>query len=658
MSSAVPPPAGRLRAALTQAAAALSAARAPAGHWPGELSRSALSTATAVTALALARRHGAQFPAAGSDPAAAIHAGLHWLAQNQNADGGWGDTTSSLSNLSTTTLGWAAFGATDADEIFAGTVPKAERWIQREVGRVTLCAPPAECEPAAGQGQPVRPDPPLRTPHSTLRVPHASLAAAIIARYGRDRTFSVPILTMCALDGRLGAGRAAWRQVIPLPFELAALPHQFFAVLRLPVVSYALPALIAIGLARHVHAPSRHPFARLIRQAVRKKTLRVLTKIQPSNGGFLEATPLTSFVTMSLAASGEADHPVTRRGLEFLLQSQRADGSWPIDTNLSTWCTTLAMDALPQAAAPNSSAIRDWLLAQQHMAEHPYTHAAPGGWAWTDLPGGVPDADDTSGALLALARMRSAECGVRNEEVSAAAVAGVRWLLGVQNRDGGVPTFCRGWGALPFDRSSADITAHAIRAWAAWREELPRGLQTRVTRAAGRALKFLGRTQRDDGSWTPLWFGNQFEPREENPTYGTARVLRALADIRGPESDSAAARAAGWLVAAQNEDGGWGGCLRGPASVEETALAVEALAWLLVSGANQEILRAPVRDAVARGAAWLVARVESGGWTQPAPIGFYFAKLWYHERLYPMIFTVGALRAAEQALAGRVNEAR
>ena len=315
------------------------------------------------------------------------------------------------------------------------------------------------------------------------------------------------------------------------------------------------------------------------------------------------------------------------------------------------------MDALPQAAAPNSSAIRDWLLAQQHMAEHPYTHAAPGGWAWTDLPGGVPDADDTSGALLALARMRSAECGVRNEEVSVAAVAGVRWLLGVQNRDGGVPTFCRGWGALPFDRSSADITAHAIRAWAAWREELPRGLQTRVARAAGRALKFLGRTQRDDGSWTPLWFGNQFEPREENPTYGTARVLRALADIRGPDSDSAAARAAGWLVAAQNEDGGWGGCPRGPASVEETALAVEALAWLLVSGANQEILRAPVRDAVARGAAWLVARVESGGWTQPAPIGFYFAKLWYHERLYPMIFTVGALRAAEQALAGRVNEA-
>jgi hypothetical protein len=38
--------------------------------------------------------------------------------------------------------------------------------------------------------------------------------------------------------------------------------------------------------------------------------------------------------------------------------------------------------------------------------------------------------------------------------------------------------------------------------------------------------------------------------------------------------------------------------------------------------------------------------VEAGDWREPAPIGFYFAKLWYYERLYPMIFTVGALGKA------------
>jgi squalene-hopene/tetraprenyl-beta-curcumene cyclase len=73
------------------------------------------------------------------------------------------------------------------------------------------------------------------------------LAPAVVARYGKDRTFSVPILTLCALAGRLGTGRDAWRHVIPLPFELAACPPGWFAALRLPVVSYALPALIAIG---------------------------------------------------------------------------------------------------------------------------------------------------------------------------------------------------------------------------------------------------------------------------------------------------------------------------------------------------------------------------------------------------------------------------
>ena len=40
---------------------------------------------------------------------------------------------------------------------------------------------------------------------------------------------------------------------------------------------------------------------------------------------------------------------------------------------------------------------------------------------------------------------------------------------------------------------------------------------------------------------------------------------------------------------------------------------------------------------------WLVEQVESGAWMNPSPIGFYFAKLWYFEKLYPMIATVAAL---------------
>ena len=51
-------------------------------------------------------------------------------------------------------------------------------------------------------------------------------------------------------------------------------------------------------------------------------------------------------------------------------------------------------------------------------------------------------------------------------------------------------------------------------------------------------------------------------------------------------------------------------------------------------------------DATQRGVAWLVDAVESGRFRDPSPIGFYFAKLWYYEKLYPLIFTVAALGRA------------
>jgi squalene-hopene/tetraprenyl-beta-curcumene cyclase len=353
---------------------------------------------------------------------------------------------------------------------------------------------------------------------------------------------------------------------------------------------------------------------------------------------------------MSLAASGCADHLVTRRGLEFLARSQRADGSWPIDTNLATWCTTLAADALAPSTLGQSESTAGWLLGQQYRTEHPYTHAAPGGWAWTDLPGGVPDADDTSGALVALAKMRNAG-SASAPDVQRAAEAGIKWLLGLQNRDGGIPTFCRGWGALPFDRSSADITAHAVRAWLAWDEffEKSHPLKQVLGLGLGKALVFLKDSQRADGSWLPLWFGNERVSDDENPTYGTAQVLKALNTVRPwlerhgglEEVEVPRQRAAAWFCAAQNADGSWGGTKGVPGSVEETALAVEALSGVGTITAS---------EAARHGALWLVERVESGAWREPSPIGFYFAKLWYYERLYPLIFTVGALRTHRQEL--------
>src|SRR5262249_46734 len=156
--------------------------------------------------------------------------------------------------------------------------------------------------------------------------------------------FAVPILTTCAL-----AGLVSWKEVQPLPFELACLPQSWFRFLRLHVVSYALPALIAIGQAVYHHRPPWNPITPFIPWLTPNRSLRVLQRIQPSSGGFLEATPLTSFVTLSLASIGLAEHPVATKGVEFLVNSVRPDGSWPIDTNLSTWVTTLAINALAVA---------------------------------------------------------------------------------------------------------------------------------------------------------------------------------------------------------------------------------------------------------------------------------------------------------------------
>ena len=233
--------------------------------------------------------------------------------------------------------------------------------------------------------------------------------------------------------------------------------------------------------------------------------------------------------------------------------------------------------------------------------------------------------------------------GFESSELDALQNAAV-WLLNLQNRDGGWPTFCRGWGTLPFDRSSNDLTAHVIRALSEWRrrvDDIPAAILQRADGAMLRARSFLQQRQSPDGSWLPLWFGNQHNVDDENPLYGTSRVVLALGEVSWL-GDSFGKRAVNWLLQNQNEDGGWSASRGIASSVEETALAVESLAIVSV----QEVPE--VETAVFRGLSWLYDRIADGSVAEPSPIGFYFAKLWYFERLYPIIFTAAALRRCLQ----------
>lgn len=581
------------------------------GFCKGRLSSSALATATSVFALTVVDKIKYQ---------SLVEHGLDWLGKNQNSDGGWGDTILSTSNISTTMLCWSALTAAQEPQKYEKTTVKLEAWLKNYAGSL---------EPE-------------------------KLVQAIYNQYGKDRTFSVPILTMCAIAGKLGDTKQAWSYIKPLPFELAALPHQLFRWLRLSVVSYALPALIAMGQANYYHRRPKNPVTGFLRRCVIGRTLSILGRIQPETGGFLEAAPLTSFVVMSLASSGQKENAVVSKGIEFLAASVRDDGSWPIDTNLNTWLTTLSVNAL--AANPDSEniisaeqrkTIRNWLLSQQYRREHPYTHAAPGGWAWTDLAGGVPDADDTAGALIALHNLN-----LTDADVTEAAVAGINWLLRLQNTDGGIPTFCRGWTDLPFDRSAPDLTAHAIAAMNIWFDELPDASQKRIIIAIRKAVRYLRQQQNENGSWIPLWFGNQYAPQKTNPVYGTAKVLTALSTLSEKfisASIPSLQKAVHWLLSAQNSDGGWGGAESVASSIEETALGIDALASLLNTYADNEKFQLPkqkIESAVSKAVVWLAEETKLGTELKPSPIGLYFAGLWYFERLYPLIFTVAALQKA------------
>jgi len=624
----------RIHTAYKAVSADLLAASNSAGYWTGQLSSSPLATATAVSALVTCEMEMQRKDCLKQDWSEKIRllifSGLHYLAKQQNEDGGWGDTDRSRSNIATTMLVRAAFQMAGAPAEPAELLPQADAYIRREGG-----------------------------------------IRGLRKRYGKDKTFAAPILANMAI-----AGLTSWRSVPALPFEWACFPQASYRHLRLPVVSYAIPALVAVGLARFKQAPPLNPLSRYLRNKCIERGLRRVEAMQPESGGFLEAIPLTAFVAMSLATAGYADHPIVATAIGFLADAVRDNGSWPIDTNLAVWNTSLSVSALAHGGEDcTTSAVGSWLLARQHTKQHPFTGSLPGGWSWTERSGGVPDVDDTSATLLALrlllqqqGRQLSAATNQSVEEtptgdtlrrqIQLAAQLGTDWLLNIQNADGGWPTFCRGWGKLPFDKSGTDLTAHAIRALTAWKDltgteatitsQDATARTTQIDEAIERGFEFLESVQQEDGRWLPLWFGNEVQADQSNPFYGTARVLMAYRDTERLESP-VARRGWDWLLAAQDLGGGWGGSGRHiakgrahePSSLEETALALEALM------SDPRLQSDPsVQHMVHKGLAWLTDSVERGTHQQAAPIGLYFAKLWYYERLYPLIFTTSALARA------------
>jgi len=577
----------------------LKSERNGAGFWSGQLSSSALGTAVAIVALKINGEV--------SDKSLVIN-GFSWLIGHINADGGYGDTPHSKSNVSTTLLSYAAIS-------YCGEGSESSKIALQNIEHYLL--------------------------QQNIDVSKGDVTASLLSFYGKDFTFSVPILSMLIICGVLD--EKASTKIPQLPFEFTLFPASWYSLFNLRVVSYAIPALIGVGIFIFKTRKRHNLLMKWIRNRSVQPALRKLEKIVPQSGGFLEAIPLTAFVGMCLVSSGFSNHPVVTKGLSFLRNQQRPDGSWPIDTDLSTWVTTLSVKALgPQMPkeffASELDTLVNHLKAIQYKEVHPFNLAQPGGWGWTNFAGSVPDVDDTAGAILALLELYRSDI-----EETEAIINGCRWLTTLQNKDGGFPTFCKGWSRLPFDSSCADLTGHSLLALTKSIDilgnRMPAELQNSVRLSIARSFGFLWKVQNDNGSWYPLWFGNQFTADTKNPVYGTAKVAiylkdSLLCDSLDDNMKKNIARmltdAQDYLVKQQNENGSWGGEKDIPGTIEESSLAISALV-----GKDENI--------ILNGLKWLEHEYSDNG-LRSNPIGLYFAMLWYDEKLYPLIYYIEALR--------------
>ena len=352
------------------------------------------------------------------------------------------------------------------------------------------------------------------------------------------------------------------------------------------------------GLDRVLHAYQRHGVqarpASAVRTAALRRCAEWIIARQELDGSWGGIQPPWVYSLMALHLLGYGlEHPVIKRGLagldRFTIWEDSADGRVRrLEACQSpVWDTVLAMIALSDAGLPAdhpalASAAR-WVIDEEirgpgdWQARRP--GLSPGGWAFEFDNDGYPDIDDTAEVLLALRRVAPAA----EPRSAAAAARGIRWLTGMQSRDGG-------WGAfdadntrkivakLPFcdfgeviDPPSADVTAHTVEALAA------EGLAGAV--AVRRGVAWLLRAQEPDGSWFGRWGANY--------VYGTGAVVPALIAAGVRPGKPAIRRAVGWLREHQNPDGGWGEDMRsyddpgragrGESTASQTAWALLAL---------------------------------------------------------------------------------
>jgi squalene-hopene/tetraprenyl-beta-curcumene cyclase len=441
---------------------------------------------------------------------------------------------------------------------------------------------------------------------------------------------------------------ASFKPSNPLPFQIdelyAKVPGQHPKAAQRDAWSVAFNNL---DKALHKLEPK---LPKIARRAAQRRCIDWIIARQEADGCWGGIQPPWVYSVMALTLMGYGlDHPIVSKAIDGLEGfTIRENGMRRLEACQSpVWDTVLTMTALEDAglAADDEALVKaaHWILDEEIKQRGDWQvrrpHTAPGGWAFEFENDNYADTDDTAEVILALRRLDLKE---RTPENRAAIRRGLRWLEGMQCKDGG-------WGAfdadntrelinkLPFcdfgaviDPPSADVTAHIVEAFAA------EGLAAET--ACRRGVIWLLKNQEADGSWFGRWGANYL--------YGTGAVVPALVAAGVKPGKPQIRKAVAWLESVQNDDGGWGEDLRsyddpkewsakGASTASQTAWALLAL---LAAGEKQG-------NAVERGLRWLASTQRTDGtWDEPYFTGTGFPRDFYlNYHLYRLAFPISAL---------------
>jgi squalene-hopene/tetraprenyl-beta-curcumene cyclase len=376
--------------------------------------------------------------------------------------------------------------------------------------------------------------------------------------------------------------------------------------------------------------------ARVRKRAIDAAVAFVTTRLNGEDGLGAIFPAMANTVMMFDTLGYPDNHPdvvIARRSIEKLL-IVKPDEAYCQPCVSPVWDTALVCHALLEAGgdAATKQAVRglEWLvplqvcdIAGDWSVQRP--NVRPGGWAFQYANAYYPDLDDTAVVVMAMDRVQHM---LGSDQFDPAIARAREWISGLQSRNGGWAAFDADnvyyyLNNIPFsdhgallDPPTEDLTGRCMSMLAQLGERPgdPALLQ---------GLEFLRRTQHPEGSWYGRWGMNYI--------YGTWSVLCALNAIRLDQGSPETRRAADWLAAIQNADGGWGedgtsykldyrGYEAAPSTASQTAWA---LLGLMAAGEVDH-------PSVGRGVAYLLATQQDHGfWDEARYTATGFPRVFY-----------------------------